>query len=141
METINNKELRDESIFPSDEILQRVLGKSFAHYRELLDLFEKNGMLWEWRYYRDGKAWLCKVQKKGRTIVWMSAWKGYMQATVYLPEKLIRGVYKLKVSQQAKDTIRKTTNVGTSKPCIFKIRSRRALQDIDKVMQYKIETK
>ena len=23
----------------------------------------------QWRYYKDGKAWLCKVQKKKKTIV------------------------------------------------------------------------
>lgn len=59
-------------------------------------------MEYTWRYYKDGKAWLCKVQKKRRTIVWMSAWKGYMQATVYVPGKFIEDIYSLDISEGMK---------------------------------------
>ena len=87
METINNIELRDENIYPDEKILESILGESYEAYEKLLGLFDRNEMTHEWRYYRDGKAWLCKVQRKKRTIVWMSAWKGFMQAVVYFPEK------------------------------------------------------
>ena len=87
MDTINNIELRDESVFPDENILKKVLDASYKSYLMLLELFNKNGLTHEWRYYRDGHAWLCKVQFKKRTIVWMSAWKGFMQATIYFPEK------------------------------------------------------
>jgi len=90
METINTIELRDENIYPDDKVLGRILGESFESYVRLLKLFEHNGMSCEWRYYQDGKAWLCKVQKKKRTIVWMSAWKGFMQGTTAI---LILEVY------------------------------------------------
>ena len=98
-------------------------------------------MNYEWKYYRDGKAWLKKVQKKKRTIVWMSAWKGYMQATIYLPEKHINGVYALDISDEVKQRFRKTKNVGKSKPCIFAIRNKGILKDLNKVIQYKIIAK
>lgn len=141
METINNKELRDENVYPSKMVLKTVLGRSYNAYLALLELFDTNGMTHEWRYYRDGKAWLCKVQKKKRTIVWMSAWKGYMQATVYLPEKHIKNVYGLNIRPESKKKFRSTRNVGASKPCIFEIRNKGILTDFEKVMQYKIESK
>jgi hypothetical protein len=75
METINNIELRDESIYPDEKVLRSVLGKSYESYAMLLEIYNMNELISEWRYYHDGKAWLCKVQKKKRTIVWMSAWK------------------------------------------------------------------
>ena len=83
METINRIELYDKLVYPDEQVLKSILGKSYNAYYELLKLYDDNEMEYEWRYYKDGKAWLCKVQKKRRTIVWMSAWKGYMQATVY----------------------------------------------------------
>jgi len=95
----------------------------------------------EWRYYHDGKAWLCKVQHKKRTIVWMSAWKGYMQATVYVPEKHIDKIYALEISEACKDKIRNTKNTGTSKPCIFEVRDTAVLKDFTQVMLFKIKTK
>ncbi len=38
METINNIELRDESIYPDENVLQSVLGKSYELYDMLLEL-------------------------------------------------------------------------------------------------------
>ena len=141
METINNKQLTDENTYPDESVLKKVLGKSYNAYLDLIKLFADNDLIYEWRYYRDGKAWLCKVQKKKRTIVWMSAWKGYMKAAVYFPERYIEDIYKLNISSEAKKKIKKTKNVGKSKPCIFEIRNKKVLKDLDKVMKFKILTK
>ncbi len=141
METINNIELRDESVYPDEEVLKSILGRSYSAYCDLLKLYDDYGMEYGWRYYRDGKAWLCKVQKKKKTIVWMSAWRGYMQATVYFPEKYINDIYKLAISSEMLDKIRNTKNTGTSKPCIFEVRNRKVLDDMKKVMELKMNLK
>ena len=141
METINQIELKDEHRYPTEEVLQPILGESYPAYCALLNLYERHGLSHEWRYYHDGKAWLCKVQHKKRTIVWMSAWKGYMQATVYVPEKHIDKIYALEISEARNDKIRNTKNTGTSKPCIFEVRDTAVLDDFEKVMQFKIQTK
>lgn len=141
METINKIELKDESIYPDDEVLKRILGDSFTAYCELLKLYDQHGLSYEWRYYHDGKAWLCKVQHKKRTIVWMSAWKGYMQATIYFPEKHIESLYTLNISEERKEIIRQTRNTGKSKPCIFKIIDAAILEEFSEVMRFKIKAK
>ena len=141
METINNKELRDESVYPDEKVLRSVLGKSYKPYTMLLELFKTLELNHEWRYYRDGKAWLCKVQKKKRTIVWMSAWKGFMKAMVYFPEKYLERVYELDIHEDTKNRIQSTKNVGKSKPCIFEIRKEGILTDLEKIMNLKIRCK
>jgi len=141
METVNNIELSDESVYPDETVLRAVLGRSYPSYCALLELFDRNQMLYEWRYYRDGKAWLCKVQKKQRTIVWMSAWKGFMKATVYIPDKHLDSLFAFPITEETKERIRMTKNVGKSKPCIFEIRNQRVLKDMDAVMRFKIQMK
>jgi hypothetical protein len=141
MDTINDVELRDESIYPNEEVLSSILQDSFQTYLSLLDLFKKYDMSYEWRYYRDGKAWLCKVQKKKRTIIWMSAWKGFMQATIYFPERYIDQVYQLDISDDLKEKINSTKNVGKSKPCTFEIKDKNIFKDFEKVMNLKIKCK
>jgi hypothetical protein len=141
METINNIELGDENIYPDENVLRTVLDQSYQAYTTLLELFRNYEMLYEWRYYRDGKAWLCKVQKKKRTIIWMSAWKGFMQATIYFPEKYLESVYQLDIREEVKAKIRSTKNVGKSKPCIFEIRDEENLVDLEKVMELKFACK
>jgi hypothetical protein len=141
METINRIELSDPERYPDAGGLRDVLGASFGAYRELLALFERNGMTHEWRYYNDGKAWLCKVQKKKRTIVWMSAWKGYMQASIYVPEKYLDDVCGLDVGEATLAKFKSTKNTGKSRPYIFEIRDADILADFDTVMQFKIIAK
>lgn len=141
MESKDKKELTDKSVYPDESILRGVLGRSYQAYCALLELFDRNEMLHEWRYYADGKAWLCKVQKKKRTIVWMSVWKGFMKAGIYIPERLLDKVFELPMSEETKERIRTTKNVGKSKPCIFEIRNQKILKDMDIVMQFKIQTK
>ena len=141
METINQIELRDEKTYPDQEVLSAVLGPSFKAYQELLNLFDRYEMNHEWRYYHDGKAWLCKVQKKKKTIVWMSAWKNFMEATVYFPERLLDKVLELDIKDTVKERIISTKNVGKSKPCTFEIRDAEILMDFEKVMKLKIESK
>jgi hypothetical protein len=141
METINKIELSDENIYPDETVLRSILGQSYEIYMDLLDLFQKYEMNYEWRYYHDGKAWLCKVQKKKKTIVWMSAWKGFMQATIYFPLKFLEPVLALDVSEETKEKITNTKNVGKSKPCIFEIRSKGILVDLEKVMNLKVVIK
>ena len=138
MEKINKIELTDENIFPNESVLRKALGRSYNAYLELLKLYDDYDLVYEWRYYRDGKAWLCKVQKTKRTIVWMSAWKGYMQATIYFPERYIDDILKLSISDETKNKIMKVKNVGKSKPCIFEIKNKKALRDLEKVMKFKI---
>ena len=117
MEVINTIELRDPGVYPDEDVLKKVLGDGFDLYLQLLDLFKQNNMEYDWRYYRDGKAWLCKVQHKKRTIVWMSAWKGYIQATIYFPGKYINDLYELDISNEVIDILKSTKDVGKSKPC------------------------
>ena len=141
MERINAIELADERIYPDESVLKAVLRRSYPAYCELLEQFALNGLDHEWRYYKDGKAWLCKVQYKRKTIVWMSAWKGFLKATIYFPEKHIDALNGLAISDELKDAIMRTKNVGTSKPCIFKINSKKALRDFYIVMKHKMEMK
>jgi len=141
METINNIELRDGNVYPDEKVLRKVLNEGYDSYAMLLDLFKKNELSYEWRYYRDGKAWLCKVQIKKRTIVWMSAWSGFVQATIYFPEKYLEKVYDLSISEETKIKIKSTKYAGKSKPCIFEIRDINNLNDFSKVMKLKIECK
>lgn len=141
METINNLELRDENQYPSDDTLRAILNESFLSYKKLLEIYDAYDLNYEWRYYHDGKAWLCKVQKKKRTIVWMSAWKGYMQAALYFPEKYIKQVFDLDISEEMKENFRSTKHVGKSKPFIFIVREESILKDFETVMKYKFGCK
>lgn len=141
MENENTIQMRDETIIPDDNVLSGIFGESFPAYQALIKLFDENQLSHGWRFYKDGKAWLCKVQKKDKTIVWMSAWKGCAHATIYFPEKYIDQIYTLDISEERKQIIRDTKNTGKSKPCTFEVRSTDILSDFNTLMQFKFKAK
>jgi len=134
-------QLRDRDIYPSDAVLSSLLGDSFTAYCDLLTLLKVNNLTPEWRYYNDGKAWLCKVQKQKRTIIWMSAWKGYMKATIYIPEKYSSKIRLLDIGQQTVQAIFDAKPVGKSQPCTFEIRSSQILIEFEKIIHFKVANK
>ena len=138
MEQINTVELRDPNKYPDEAILQSILGDSYLAYKALLELYDTMGMVYEWKYYTDGKAWLCKVQKKKKTVIWMSAWKEYMQATIYIHDKDIEKFKSLDIRKEVKERIVSAKKVGKSLPCMFEIRDQEILKDIEKVALLKI---
>jgi len=141
METEERIKLTDESVYPDENILKSVLGRSYGAYTDLLNLYEERGLSLEWRYYKDGKAWLCKVHRKKKIIVWMSVWKGYVQAAIYVPVRILDDLLSLKVTEETKSRIIGTKNVGKTKPCIFDIRNKKSIKDFETVMEFKISAK
>ena len=134
-------QLTNENIFPDEAVLKATLGGSFNTYQALLEIFEENSLIHEWRYYKDGKAWLCKVQYKKKTVVWMSAWKGYLKASIYMPERLCEDLFNTGISEDTIKRIKETRKIGKSIACTFEIRNKKALKDLEKVMKFKMLAK
>lgn len=134
-------QLHDPDIYPTEEILKTILCNTYRVYQSLLDLFAANHLCYEWRFYHDVNYWLCKVQFKKRTIVWMSVMDGYIQATIYFSEKYINDIYGLQISNEIIESIKNTKNTGKSKPCIFKMTTMKIMNDFDNVLQFKLIAK
>ena len=141
MATDKTLQLRDQAVYPDENVLQRVLKKSYSAWKAFLELLEKNEMTHEWRFYNDGNAWLCKVQKKKRTIVWLSVWDGLFKTTTYFPAKYLDKLFELDISEEQKEKIRQTKDVGKSKPCTFEIKTRKPFAELEKVIKLKMECK
>lgn len=141
MENNETLALTDETAYPDDEVLREALGESFPAYGALLDIFKANGLDWEWRYYKDGKAWLCKAQHKKKTIVWMSVWRGFLRATVYVSEKYIDSLNAIPISEAAKSRFLGQANVGKLRPCTFEIRKPDDLPEFTVLMKHKMTLK
>lgn len=60
--------LRDADVEPTDRVLEDILGKDiYKVYKALIDIITaKYKLAYEWRFYKDGNAWLCKVSNKKR---------------------------------------------------------------------------
>lgn len=131
--------LREAEIEPTDEVLEKVLGKEvFEVYRELLkDTSTEFGLGHEWRFYKDGKAWLFKATCKKKTIFWLSIWEKFIKTSFYFTEKTRSGIFDLPISGEIKESFSKTESVGKLIPLVFDIEQKKQLNDFRKIVKYK----
>ena len=134
--------LREESIEPTDEVLASVLGDVYGIYTEFISSItaEPMNLVPEWRYYRDVKAWLCKIVFKRRTVSWMSVWTGEFKVTTYFTEKLSEEASKLAVDNKLIERFRESGLTRKNPYYSLNISSTVQLQDLLKIMEYKKTT-
>ena len=68
--TVEQPALTDPLRFPDDELIAGSLGKAMVTFEKWRKALAERDAEIEWRYYKDGKAWLGKVQGKKAALCW-----------------------------------------------------------------------
>lgn len=136
----SRKLLRDPEIIPDNRTLAVSLGEDiFKVYEVLKGLVENDlGLNMEWRYYNDGKAWLCKVTNGKKTVFWLSAWEGLLKTSFYFTEKTRHGIAGLQIDGKIKETFGEAIPSGKLIPLILDIDRDEQLSDLKKIAIYKV---
>jgi len=131
--------LRDEKILPTPEILEKTLGRNFSVFSKLMDAVTHPdvNLVPEWNYYKDGKAWLCKVVHKKKTIFWLSVWDNCFKVAFYFTEKNFDGVENLDIDQEIKDDFFNAKPIGKLIPMILQVKCEKQLDNILKISIFK----
>jgi len=135
--------LKEQEIFPSREVLQDVLGKVYDVWAELETRVTQDelALTLDWNYYRDGKAWLCKVCHKKKTVFWLSVWEGFFKTGFYFTEKHLAGIADLDISEQIKEDFCRMKPIGKLLPMVINIDQQEQLVDLLKIVKFKKEAK
>ena len=136
---MDNILLTDKEIFPDQKVIKKELGEIYSVYEKLLETITNSeySLNPEWRYYDDGKSWLCKVTYKKKTVMWISLWEKYIKATFYFSEKNGLGINDLKISKKMKTSFFETRNIGKLKPLIISIGTENQINDVLEIIKYK----
>ncbi len=131
--------LRDQDAPPSEELLRSALKSSYQAYEEMMKVITGAGYGLEpqWNYYRDGKAWLCKVVFKKKTIFWLSAWDGFFRAGFYFVERHCPGIHDLEIDDSIKQELKKARPFGTLYPVALSITGPEQVRDLLTLINYK----
>lgn len=131
--------LNDPEKYPDKELLEEILNTSYSAFDELMRKIEEPeyALVPEWRYYKDGKAWLCKVCYKKKTVFWLSVWDGFFKTAFYFTEKHIPAIMNLEINQSVKDNLNHAKPIGKMIPLIFNVYQTEDIKDIAKVALFK----
>ena len=134
-------QLREPDAIPTDELLEQVLGDSYAAYEAFQNLLFRLEIEQEWQWYTPYKAWFAKGQycwttsrgtKKEKTLYWLYVYDGYFSAAVWFKEKNRVEALKADVSEKTKQLIRDAKTMGKMPtfPVVFDIRTSEPLADV-----------
>jgi hypothetical protein len=132
--------LRDPEVTPEDKVLHEIMGDDiFDAYSSFLTEVLKSPFQLspEWRYYNDGKSWLCKMLSKKKNLFWLSIWEGCFRLTFYFSERHLEELSQLNLSSKAKDEFSMLKPVGKLHPMIISISSKELIPDVLEVVQFK----
>ena len=123
--------------------LKNELGRWFSIYDTLTETLSKPpyDISPEWRFYKDGGAWLCKMTRKKKTVLWISAWKQFLKCGFYFTEKSGDGISDLSIDQSLKSSFDKTDPIGKLRPLIIELTAKKQLDDLYTVASYMISRK
>ncbi len=134
--------LRDPGQQPDDSLLEKTLGSSFRLYKSLRETLAPDGVTFDWNYYKDGGAWLCKVTRKKKTLCWISPWEGSFRAGFYFTEKHVPAIAELPIADAVKEAFFRAKSIGKLIPLSFTIDDATAgLDDLLTVAAFKKELK
>ena len=131
--------LRDPMIPPSEQLLKEILGDSYGAYYELIRRYEEPdyNLQPQWRYYNDGKAWLCKVVYKNKTVFWLSIWEGFFKTSFFFRERDCSGILVLEIDKSYKQQLESSQTFGKLHPVVLVIKHPDQLEDLAKLIRYK----
>ncbi len=117
--------LQDKSMPPGDEVLKNPL------YLSLVEDLRP-----EWRYYNDGRAWLCKVTDGRKTIFWFSVWEGFFRVSLYFMPRHLEGLAEVGIGHG-----RLEDEWGKMIPLFFDVRDSTPIPEIRKIVEFKKKAK
>ena len=137
--TMNQQLLNNPDVEPSEEVLQKEFGEWYPVYQVFIRTIQAEpfSLSPEWRYYKDGKAWLCKISRKKKTVVWLSAWEEHFKLGFYFTEKSGAGIPSLDVSSSLKENYASSKPIGRLKPLVAEVNEASRLADIYTLLEYK----
>ena len=132
--------LREQKIFPSKEVLKQLLGQVYDVLESVETQLTQDefALTFEWHYYKDSKAWLCKVSHKKKTVFWLSVWDGFFKTSFFFLERHIEGIAALQIDEN-RFTVEKEW--GKMIPLIFNICKQEQINDLLKVVEFKKRAK
>jgi hypothetical protein len=132
-------QLRDPKIFPDNVVLENALAESYLVYTEMIETITGNnyGLAAQWNYYKDGKAWLCKMCYKNKTIFWLSVWDKFFKTSFYFTEKNGAGIADIDIDEGLKKSFYNKKPVGKLIPLTINISTKIQLKDLLKLIEYK----
>ena len=140
--------LRDYSVTPTSELLEKILGGSYDAFEMLQETLPSLEMEQEWQWYTPHKAWFARGQhfwttprgiKKEKTLYWLHVFDGNFDVAVWFKEKNRAELLTADVSNKINQLICEAKTFGKvpTFPVVIEVTTTESLADIYTLIKLK----
>ena len=148
MENINELRLREKEIFPTNDVIECVLGNSYVSYERFQEMLSDLEVEQNFMWYTPHKVWCGKGEyfwttvrgtRKEKVLYWLYICEGYFNVVVWFKEKNRNEVLKIDVSEETLQIIhRAKAEMGLSTfPVVIKVTKEELLPDVYSLIEVK----
>ena len=131
--------LKNQDEFPGGDVLEKTIGaENFTTWTEFETMPVATGCVPEWNYYKDTKAWLCKVCNKKETVCRLSVWEdGCFSVTFFFMERHLEDFAALDIPEKWTENLCLAKPIGKLLPLLIEVERKAMLPDLMKIVNYK----
>ncbi len=135
--------LNDVNEFPDNKVLARQFGPAMSAWNAFMALLASTTppLAVEWRFYDDGKSWLCKVTLNAKTICWASAWDKFFRVSFYFTAKAEAAISNSSLDEATKHAFVHPKGKCSLRPITTEVRSAAELVAIKELIEIKLKAK
>ena len=135
--------LSDKNQYPTEDIIFSHIGRADTLWISFFEYIHSNhtDFTEEWRYYNDGKSWLMKVQRKAKTVFWLSIIKNAFRITFYFTERAEEAIFKSSISDELKTQFRDGRSYGKIKGITIVFKKKKDIEYAKSLIAIKLSLK
>ena len=135
--------LNNPNEYPDDAVLARQLSGAKSAWDAFMAMLKNDypRISVEWRYYNDGKSWLCKVTQKAKTICWASAWENFFKVSFYFTAKAEDAIRSSAIAGGIKNAFLHPAGSAKLRPITIEVRKISGVKAIKELIEVKLKIK
>ena len=133
----------DKNVKPTDDLVFSVIGDKELLWKQLFSHLHDHykEVIPEWNYYKDGKSWLLKTQRKKKTIFWIKVEHNTFRVAFWFGDKAEELILNSTLPERIKTEFKEGKRYGKIRGIPVEMEDATDLENVKKLIEVKLAMK
>lgn len=135
--------LNDKSVTPTEDQVFSIIGDKRILWQQIMNYLHDNhaDVSEVWKFYNDGKSWLFRTLKKGKTIFWIRVLEDTFRIAFYFGDKAEPIIEQSDLPESIKTDFRKAKRYNTTRGIAIEMTDKDDVVNAIKLIELRLKIK
>jgi len=135
--------LNDKSMTPTEDLVFSIIGDKRILWQQIMNYLQDNysDITEVWKFYNDGKSWLFRTLKKGKTIFWIRVLEDTFRIGFYFGDKAEPIIEQSDLPESIKTDFRNAKRFNTTRGISIEMADENDAVNAIKLIELKLKIK